>query len=74
MGRLKPLPYREVKRRLEAAGFLIATQRGSHVKFVRRTGSVVDVAIVPLKREITTGTLHSILSQAHIPLEDWETL
>jgi predicted RNA binding protein YcfA (HicA-like mRNA interferase family) len=63
-----------VKRRLEAAGFHIVTQRGSHVKFVRDTGSVVDVAIVPLKREITTGTLHSILSQAHIAIVDWELL
>jgi predicted RNA binding protein YcfA (HicA-like mRNA interferase family) len=63
-----------VKRRLEAAGFSIATQRGSHVKFVRRSDLVVDVAIVPLKREITTGTLHSILSQAHITIADWESL
>ncbi len=74
MGRLRPLPFREVKRRLEAAGFLEATQKGSHVKFVRRSQEAVDTAIVPKKHEIPIGTLRSILSQAHIDPDDWETL
>jgi predicted RNA binding protein YcfA (HicA-like mRNA interferase family) len=68
------LPFREVKRRLEAAGFLEATQKGSHVKFVRRSQEAVDTAIVPKKHEIPIGTLRSILSQAHIDPDDWETL
>jgi len=51
LGRLKPQPFREVKRRLEAAGFVEANQRGSHVKFVRRAGVEVDTAIVPKKQE-----------------------
>jgi len=29
---MKPLPFREVKRKLEAAGFTEAGQTGSHVK------------------------------------------
>jgi predicted RNA binding protein YcfA (HicA-like mRNA interferase family) len=74
LGRLRPLPFREVKRRLEAAGFLEATQKGSHAKFVRRSEVVVDTAIVPRKSEIPTGTLRSILSQAHIDPDDWEAL
>ena len=74
MGRLKPEPFREVKRRLELAGFFEASQRGSHVKFVRRTGDAVDTAIVPKKSEIPVGTLRSILSQAHIDPEEWERL
>lgn len=48
------------------------SQKGSHVKFVRQAGSVVDTAIVPRKPEIPKGTLHSILNQAHIDLDDWE--
>ncbi|MCW5982827.1 MAG: type II toxin-antitoxin system HicA family toxin [Bryobacteraceae bacterium] len=40
MARLNPLPFREIKRRLEAAGFVEASQKGSHVKFVRRTGDL----------------------------------
>ena len=74
MGRLKPQPFREVKRRLEAAGFAETSQKGSHVKFVRRLGDVVDTAIVPRKHEIPVGTLRSILNQAHIDPEAWEKL
>ena len=74
MGRLKPLPFREINRRLEEVGFVEAGQRGSHVKFARRAGEVVDTAIVPKKREIPVGTLRSILSQAHITPDDWDNL
>ena len=52
MGRLKPQSFREIKRRLEAVGFVEASQKGSHVKFVRRSGEVVDTAIVPIKNEL----------------------
>jgi predicted RNA binding protein YcfA (HicA-like mRNA interferase family) len=74
LGRFKPLSFREIKRRLEAAGFAHASQKGSHVKFVRRADDVVDTAIVPKKSEVPVGTLRSILSQAHIDPDDWETL
>jgi predicted RNA binding protein YcfA (HicA-like mRNA interferase family) len=71
LGRLNPLPFREVKRRLEAVGFIQVGQKGSHVKFMRRVGETVDTAIVPKKPEIPVGTLRSILSQAHIDPADW---
>lgn len=74
MGRLTPLPSREAERRLEAAGFVEVTQKGSHVKFVRRRDETVDTAIVPKKSEVPVGTLRSILSQAHIDSDDWDTL
>ncbi len=74
MGRLSPQPFREIKRRLEAAGFVQVSQKGSHVKFARSRGPVVDLAVVPKKREVPVGTLHSILSQAHIGIDDWDAL
>lgn len=74
MGRLKPQPFREIKRRLEFAGFSEVTQKGSHVKFARRFGDAIDTVIVPRKPEIPVGTLRSILRQAHIELDDWEKL
>ena len=74
MGRLKPQPFREIKRRLEAAGFAEAGQKGSHVKFVRRSGTIVDTAIVPRKHEVPVGILRSILNQAHIHPDDWDKL
>lgn len=71
---LKPLSYREVKRRLEHLGFVLVTQRGSHVKFVRSTSGTVLTAIVPKHDEIAVGTLRSILRQARISLEQWDEL
>lgn len=63
-----------VKRRFEAAGSVVVSQKGSHVKFVRRAGDETDTAIVPKKSEIPVGTLRSILNQAHIDPEDWDGL
>lgn len=74
MGRLKPQSFREIKRRLEAGGFVETSQKGSHVKFVRTSGKVVDTAIVPRKPEVPVGTIRSILSQAHISPDDWDQL
>ncbi len=44
---LKPLPFREVKRRLEAAGFREYSQKGSHVKFTKQTDAGLLTVIVP---------------------------
>ena len=44
------------------------------MKFVRRIGETVDTAIVPNRHDVPVGTLRSILSQAHITLEEWEGL
>lgn len=71
---LRPLPFREVRRKLEAAGFQLVSQRGSHAKFVRRTGAGVQTAIVPDHREVAVGTLRSILRQAGLTIDGFETL
>jgi len=55
-------------------GFIEASQKGSHVKFVWHSLQGIDTAIVPRKHEIPVGTLRSILNQAHIAPEDWEKL
>jgi predicted RNA binding protein YcfA (HicA-like mRNA interferase family) len=55
LGRLKPESFREIRRRLERAGFAEATQKGSHVKFVRRLGDVIDTVMVPNKREVLSA-------------------
>jgi len=71
LGRLKP--FGEIKRRLEAPGFVETSQKGSHVTLAG-FGETVDVAIVPNKPEVPTGTLRSILSQARIDPGDWDEL
>jgi predicted RNA binding protein YcfA (HicA-like mRNA interferase family) len=74
LGRLSPQSFREIRRRPESVGFVEGGQKGSHVKFVRREGEVVDTAIVPRKAEVPVGRLRSILNQAHIGLDQWEDL
>ena len=71
---LKPLPYRTVKRKLEAAGFEERPGRGSHRKFVKFTKDVVITAVVPEHREIAVGTLRSILRQAMLTPQEFQEL
>ncbi|MBP6822238.1 MAG: type II toxin-antitoxin system HicA family toxin [Acidobacteria bacterium] len=71
---MKPLPYREVKRKLEAGGFVEVSQTGSHVKFARTTSEGTRTAIIPKHREVAGGTLRSILRQAGITETEFENL
>ena len=71
---LRPLPFREVQRRLEASGFTQVSQKGSHVKFTKQVGSDVRTVIVPHHREVASGTQRSILRQAGLSVEEWEHL
>lgn len=61
---MKPLPFREVKRRLMRFGFVEVGQTGSHVKFIKVTDLGSLVAMVPKHKEVASGTLRSILKQA----------
>lgn len=71
---LSPLPYREVRRRLTAAGFRPVSQRGSHIKFVKSAAAGTLTAIVPRSREIPVGTLRNILRQAMLSVAEFEEL
>jgi predicted RNA binding protein YcfA (HicA-like mRNA interferase family) len=71
---MKPIPYRDVKRKLEAAGFSIATKKGSHVKVLKTTAEGIQTVIVPCHKEVSSGTLRSILRQAGLSIEEFEDL
>jgi predicted RNA binding protein YcfA (HicA-like mRNA interferase family) len=71
---LKPLPFREVKRKLQKAGFIIISQKGSHVKFCKETLAGRLTAIVPNHSEVTIGTLASILKQAGLTIKEFDSL
>lgn len=71
---LKTLAYREVVRKLKKAGFYQVSQKGSHVKFVKETAEGRRTAIVPRHSEIPSGTLKSILRQAGLSEDEFETL
>ena len=67
---MEPLPYRQIKRKLEKAGFTIIHQPGSHVKFVRE--SEVWTVIVPNHREVRVGILRTILRHADLTLDEFD--
>ena len=71
---LRPLSFREVRRRLEAAGYVETSQKGSHVKFIKETAEGLLTAIVPRHREVAVGTLRSVLRQAGITPDEFEHL
>ena len=71
---LRALPFREVKRKLEAAGFSEVSQKGSHVKFAKKTSQGTYTAVVPRHREVPVGTLRSVLRQAGLDPDEFERL
>jgi predicted RNA binding protein YcfA (HicA-like mRNA interferase family) len=71
---MKPLPDREVKRKLEQAGFVEVSQKGSHVEFVKTFEDEVWTVIVPYHREISPGTIRSILRQSGLAADVFEDL
>jgi predicted RNA binding protein YcfA (HicA-like mRNA interferase family) len=67
MPKLPVLSGAEVIRALERLGFAQLRQRGSHI--VLRRGSVGTV--VPLHKELKTGTLAGILRQAGVTQDEF---
>ena len=71
---MTPLSYRQIKRKLEKAGFRLVQQRGSHVKFVRESQGEVRTVMVPNHREVKVGTLRSILRHAGLTPDEFDEL
>ena len=69
--RLPRLSGAEVRTALQRAGFAQVSQRGSHAKLRHPDGRVV---IVPMHRELATGTLASILRQARLSADELREL
>ena len=56
---------------LALIGFVQVSQKGSHVKLRHADGRVV---IVPVHKELATGTLRSIIRQAGMTVDDFRNL
>ena len=71
--KLKPLPAREVIRRLKKAGFVEERQRGSHLRLWRESDR--KMVIVPIHPgDIPKGTLRGIIRDAGLTVEEFEKL
>ncbi len=67
MPKLPRVSGAEVVRALEALGFAVVRQRGSHI--VLRRGA--SGCVVPNHRELKTGTLAGVLKQAGVAADEF---
>lgn len=67
MPRLPVVSGHDIIKTLEGMGFVVLRQRGSHV--VLRRDAIG--CVVPLHREVKTGTLAGILRQAGVSTDDF---
>jgi predicted RNA binding protein YcfA (HicA-like mRNA interferase family) len=72
MVKLKRLSGEEIIKALKRMGFEPVRQRGSHVVMKKITVSWTIGCVVPMHREVATGTLHGLLKQAQITPEEFE--
>jgi predicted RNA binding protein YcfA (HicA-like mRNA interferase family) len=71
MPNLPHLSGKEIIHALELLGFVQARQRGSHVVMKKSTTEGNVGCVVPLHGEVAIGTLHSILKQAKVSLDEF---
>ena len=57
---------------LKRAGFQQVSQRGSHIKLLKRVGDKSYTVIVPNHKEVAIGTFGSILNQANMTKNEFE--
>jgi predicted RNA binding protein YcfA (HicA-like mRNA interferase family) len=72
MPKLPRLSGTEIIKILQKMGFFQARQRGSHVVMKKITSEGAVGCVVPMHKEVATGTFHSILKQAHLTSEEFE--
>lgn len=69
----KLYPARSVIKALGKAGFIVVSQKGSHIKLKGIRNGKMCIVIVPNHREIAQGTFISILKQADMTKIEFES-
>ncbi len=64
---------KEVLKILRKAGFTVVSQKGSHIKLRGIREGKLQTVIVPDHKEIAKGTFSSILSQANLTKQEFES-
>lgn len=64
----KPVSGLKVVKFLKKKGFEVFSRKGSHVKMISRNRKTK--AIIPMHKEISRGTLNSVLKQAKLTREE----
>ena len=71
MTKVPSLPYEEIIKILQRAGWVVVRQQGSHIRLQKHTAEETLEIIVPAHRPIKRSTLSHILKQAKISAEEF---
>ncbi len=69
MSRMPSLGYDRIIRALQKDGWVVARQKGSHIRLQKHTENEVLKITVPAHLPVKRSTLSHILKQAHITTE-----
>lgn len=72
MGKYRRLSGKQIVKALERIGFVQARQRGSHVVMKKDLQEGAVGCVVPMHKEVATGTLHTLLKQANVSIDEFE--
>jgi len=64
----------EIIKRLKRAGFIAVRQKGSHVRLEKYSPEKTIKITVPMHTELKKGTLHRIIKEAGLTLDDFDKL
>ncbi len=71
MSKVPSLPYTEIVKALERAGWVVVRQKGSHIRLEKQVGEEVWRLTVPAHRPVKRSTLSHILKQAGLSVEEF---
>ena len=63
MPKLKVLSGKDILKILESFGFLVVSQKGSHIKLQRINDSKKQILVIPNHPELDKGTIRAIFNQ-----------
>ena len=71
MNKVPSLPYTEIVRALERAGWRVVRQKGSHIRMEKQSDEETLRLTVPAHRPVKRSTLSHILKQAGLSAEEF---
>lgn len=72
--KLPQISGRQMGRVLLQLGFVLRSEKGSHVKFIRMRGNFREIIIVPDHKILKKGTLNGILKRLRLSKKDLKNL
>ncbi len=71
MSKVPSLPYTEIVKALQRAGWVVVRQKGSHIRLEKQVGAELWRLTVPAHRPVKRSTLSHILKQAGLSVEEF---